>query len=167
MYQGEELGLEDGALTLAEAQDPVALHEGDVERGRDGCRTPLPWEPGPGLGFTTAQRPWLPFGGRSDADTAAVQRDTPGSPLHRYRELIAARAAHVRDNTAAVEWLDTADGVVAYRRGDLVVAANLGVQPAAVSLPAGRAVFRNGDTGPDRLGPAAVVMLVAESTGGA
>lgn len=34
----------------------------------------MPWRPGPGLGFTTAARVWLPEGGRRDADTVEVQR---------------------------------------------------------------------------------------------
>ena len=161
VYQGEELGLEEGRLTLAEAQDPVALHEGDVTKGRDGCRTPMPWEPGPGLGFTTAERAWMPFGGRTAADTVAVQRDEPGSMLHRYRELIAARAAHVAGNEAEVEWLDAPDDVVAFRRADLVVAANLGDRPADVDLPEGTVVFRTAEATPSLLEAAAAIMIVA------
>ena len=165
VYQGEELGLEDGQLTLAEAQDPVALHEGDVAKGRDGCRTPMPWEPGPGLGFTTADQPWLPFGGRTAGDTVAVQRDDPDSMLHRYRRLLAARAEHIRGNDAGVEWLDMPADVVAYRRGNVVVAANLGIEATAVSLPPGDMVFTAGEASPELLGGAAAIVLVANVGG--
>ena len=135
IYQGEELGLEDGRLTLEESQDPVALHEGDPARGRDGCRTPIPWEPGPGLGFTTAERPWLPFGERTDADTVAVQDGDPASMLAQYRELLRVRhdvIAAVRD--APVSWLTSEQGVVAYTRGNVAVAANFSDEPRRVRL---------------------------------
>jgi alpha-glucosidase len=165
VYQGEELGLEEGRLTLAEAQDPVALHEGDVAKGRDGCRTPMPWEPGPALGFTTAERAWTAFGGRSDADTMAVQRVAPTSMLHRYRELIAARRRHVAGNAAPLEWLDAPAGVVAYSRGALVVAATLGDEAVSFDLPDGEIVFLAGDASQGRLGQTAAVMILTSSGG--
>lgn len=143
VYQGEELGLEEGVLTLAEAQDPVAIHEQDVARGRDGCRTPMPWAPGEGMGFTNG-RPWLPFGGRTDADTAAFQRKDPDSMLSRYRELIDIRATYLSDAGNEVQWLDAPEGVLAYRRGGVVVAANLDDDECTLDLPPGRDVFAAG-----------------------
>ncbi|HWD71880.1 MAG TPA: alpha-amylase family glycosyl hydrolase [Actinomycetota bacterium] len=42
LYASEELGLEDAAVTAADQIDPG---------GRDGCRAPIPWDPGPGHGW--------------------------------------------------------------------------------------------------------------------
>ncbi|HET9005168.1 MAG TPA: alpha-amylase family glycosyl hydrolase, partial [Actinomycetes bacterium] len=52
-------GLGDVPIPPDQVKDPVArLIPG---RGRDPERTPMPWEGGPGAGFTTG-RPWLPLG---------------------------------------------------------------------------------------------------------
>jgi alpha-glucosidase len=87
LYQGDELGLDNGVLPADRASDPIATrNEGAI--GRDGSRTPMPWAPGPHLGFTTAE-PWLPVGtNRTDADTAAVQEGDPTSPLERTADLL-------------------------------------------------------------------------------
>jgi alpha-glucosidase len=135
-YQGEELGLHDGRVPRDELQDPLAVRTSDPALGRDPVRTPMPWRPGPGLGFTTAGRAWLPDGGRPDADTVAAQRVEPASTLHRHRELLAARRAHLPATDVPVEWLEASGPLVAYRRGDLLVAANCGDEPATLHPPA-------------------------------
>jgi alpha-glucosidase len=138
VYQGEELGLDDGAVPADAAQDPVVVRAGDLGNSRDGCRTPIPWEPGPGWGFTAGADAWLPMGERTDADTVAVQRADPTSMLHRYRALIAARRAGPDLRTAPVEWLTGTGPLIAYRRGGTVVAANCGDEPGAtLPLPPG------------------------------
>jgi len=124
LYQGEELGLEDGAVPAADAVDPMG--------GRDGCRTPMVWASEPGWGFTTGT-PWLPFGDRVPADTAELQRADDRSPLHRHRALLATRR-HI-DPAAEVRWLGD-DLVVTYRRGAHVVAACVADEPSAVDVGA-------------------------------
>jgi alpha-glucosidase len=134
-YQGDELGLPDGQVPLERLRDPLALRSGIPELTRDRARTPMPWQPGPGLGFTTAARPWLPEGGRRPADTVAVQRADPASMLHRYRALLAARRRHLPAVEVPVEWLGEDGPLLAYRRGALLVAANCGQAPAALRPP--------------------------------
>jgi alpha-glucosidase len=109
VYQGDELGMPDGP-----GADPP------VDRaGRDGARHPMQWDAGPNGGFTTG-RPWLPAIDPEKRNVAG-QRDDPGSVLSLYRDLIALR----RELGTGIELLDAADGVLAYRRGDHVVAINL------------------------------------------
>ena len=136
VYQGEELGLENGLVRPEEAQDPISTRSGEHGLGRDSCRTPMPWEPGPGLGFTTAERAWLPFGGRTAADTAAVQRDDPDSMLQRFGRLLRLRGA-LPLASAPLEWLVEEGPLVAYRRGTVLFAANCGDDPATLELPPG------------------------------
>ncbi len=138
LYQGEELGLEDGAVAPSAMQDPAGE--------RDGCRTPLPWEPGPGWGFTSAPEPWLPFGDRRPADTAAVQRGDERSPLHRYRRLLEVRRD--LDPASPPSWLGRG-AVVAYQRGDHLIAAAVDDVARKLDLPPGawRIAF---STDPDR-----------------
>jgi alpha-glucosidase len=132
LYQGDELALPDGEVGGA-GQDPVTVRAGG--QGRDGARTPMPWEPGPTLGFTAGD-PWLPPGGRTADDTVAVQRDDPGSALQCYRRLIRVRRSLPELHEEPIAWLEGGE-VVAYRRGGAVVAANCGTQPASLQLPAG------------------------------
>jgi alpha-glucosidase len=118
LYQGEEIGMVEGP-----GADPP------IDRaGRDPHRHPMQWEPVPGGGFT-AGTPWLPM---TDPERRSVagQRGRSGSMLELHRELIAFR----RELTGPVELLDAEPGVLAYRRGDHVIALNLGEAPAAIPL---------------------------------
>jgi alpha-glucosidase len=124
----------------------------------------MPWAPGPGLGFTTAREAWLPFGDRTPADTVTVQRDDPGSPLIAYRALLRLRRAQPGPRAGPVEWLTTAPPVLAYRRGDCVVAANLGPDATELVVPADRAwtlVFATEPIDGVRLPGEAAVVLTA------
>lgn len=142
IYQGEELGLADVEVPAEAIQDPVG-HRNGPERSRDPARTPMPWEPVEGFGFTRPDvTPWLPFGPRQDADTVAVQRTDPASPLQRFRALIAARKSIsdlTRTPARATEWLDgEGEPVIAYRRGSALVVANTLDEPTVWTLPPGR-----------------------------
>ncbi|MFO8075865.1 MAG: DUF3459 domain-containing protein [Egibacteraceae bacterium] len=147
-YQGEELGLADVAVDPAQAEDPIAVRAGAHGRSRDVCRTPMPWEPGAGLGFTSAARSWLPMGPREDADTVAVQREDPDSWLQRYRALVTLRKTEPELVDAGLTWLDdVAEGVVAYRRGGLLVAANLASDAVDVTAAGAVEVVFSSDAG--------------------
>ncbi len=153
LYMGEELGLEDAVIPREEAQDPVAVRGGEYERNRDVVRTPMPWSPEPGLGFTSADRAWIRFGDRSEEDTVAAQRDTPDSILHRYRRLVDLRRSLPDLHAAPLEWLTASGPLIAYRRGGVIVAANCGDEPDALDLPDGawEATFVSADE--DASGP--------------
>jgi alpha-glucosidase len=136
MLAGDELGLDNGQVPDTHAADPVTVRNDDRDDGRDGSRTPMPWDHDePNWGFTTGT-PWLPIGENRTADqSVAAQAADPKSPLHRMRALLASR----KDLTAMlgtneVEWLDLDDQVIALRRGDVVTVCNLGPQ-VAVDLP--------------------------------
>ncbi len=62
LYQGEELGLPEVDLERHQLRDPVGDLYYPIAKGRDGCRTPMPWDAAaPNLGFTSGT-PWLPLG---------------------------------------------------------------------------------------------------------
>ena len=44
MYQGEELGLGEASVAFEDLQDPYGITFWPNFKGRDGCRTPMPWE---------------------------------------------------------------------------------------------------------------------------
>ena len=114
VYQGEEIGMADG---------PQADPPRD-RAGRDRFRSPMQWEPGPAGGFSDAE-PWLPVADPERRNVADQRRD-PGSLLWLYRRLIALRPSL----GAGFEILDAPEGMLAYRRGDHIVAINLGRRPA-------------------------------------
>jgi alpha-glucosidase len=142
LYQGEELGLPDHTeLDDDYRQDPAFFRTGGAERGRDGCRVPLPWSAAePGFGFSPSGVTWLPQPGSYAAYAADAQRGVPGSTLETYRGALATRRAEGL-GTGGLEWAVELDGgaVVAFRNRDVLVVANLGSAP--VALPAGSQVL--------------------------
>lgn len=95
IYQGEELGLTEATLSFKQMQDPFGIAHFPAFRGRDGSRTPIPWEPHlPHAGFTQGNAPWLPVPGDHHALAVAAQEDDPEALLHACREIIALRKAH-------------------------------------------------------------------------
>jgi len=135
LYQGDELLLQQVEVPRERLRDPVGVRGWPEQKGRDGSRTPMPWEPGEGYGFTQAGvEPWLPFG-EHDGRTWAEQREEPGSALTLTHDLLALRRAEPDLREGAYEQLQAPDGVWAYRRGDgIAVAINVGAGPAAVDL---------------------------------
>lgn len=139
LYQGEELGLGDGAVRPDEVVDPLGVAQPD--RSRDGARTPMPWSPRPGLGFTSG-RPWLTEGARTPADTVEVQEADPASHLHAVRRLLRVRhwaertVRYPEDDVQVTDPLPTGQ-VVMVRRGQVWAVANLSDADAGpVDLPA-------------------------------
>lgn len=148
LYQGEELGLTDGEVAVADKLDPVGP-DSEVGAGRDGCRTPMPWGGGPHNGFSGAE-PWLRSADRPHAHTAAAQDGIERSWLEAYRDLLAVQRHARHDLEAAgatVSWTDDGEGpVISYRRGGLVVAANVGDTACDVPLAAGATLLYDSAT---------------------
>ena len=135
LYQGEELGLEETDVPDAQREDPVFVRTGGEVRGRDGCRTPVPWTAeDPGHGFTTGT-PWLPFGPEATRLAADRQDGDPASVLACYRRLLARRRELRGSLPHEVEWLPTADDVVAFRRGGLWCVLSTAAESVEVEVP--------------------------------
>jgi alpha-glucosidase len=128
LYAGEELGLTDAEVPEQRVVDPG---------GRDGCRAPIPWDDTPERGW--GPDPWLPWPPADDAASAAAQRDDPGSTLHLYRALLAARRGSAALRLGDMEWLETPDDVLAWTRrydGDVrAIAVNFGAAESEVEIP--------------------------------
>jgi len=139
MLAGDELGLDNGTVPRTDAEDPVTVRNADRDDGRDGSRTPMPWNDTPNFGFTSGT-PWLPLGSnRGPGDTVEVQSREPDSPLHRMRRFLATRSTLAGMlATDEVTWLATDDEptstLLGLRRGDVVVVCNFGAA-TTVDLP--------------------------------
>lgn len=169
LYQGEELGLEEVEDLPEELlQDPTWLRSGGVERGRDGCRVPLPWSTsGPSLGFGDGDAaPWLPQPAGWAQLSVEAQDGDPASMLSLYREALRLRrdlAALGAGSGRDVTWLDLGDDVVAFRREPgLVCVVNTG--PTPVPMPDGTVLLASIPldlaTSPELPGDAAVWLAV-------
>ena len=91
LYQGEELGLGEAELAYEDLVDPYGIRFWPDFKGRDGCRTPMPWtREGDYAGFS-AQQPWLPLAERHRALAVDVQEQDPQSMLNSYRQFLAWR----------------------------------------------------------------------------
>ena len=106
IYQGEELGLTEADIAFADLRDPFGIEFWPDYKGRDGCRTPMPWSSQlPNGGFTTA-KPWLPIPAEHLALAVNEQDRDPGSVVHAFRRFLAwrkQRPALVRGDIAFVE----------------------------------------------------------------
>ncbi|XKH52707.1 glycoside hydrolase family 13 protein [Citricoccus nitrophenolicus] len=134
IYQGDELGLpEHTTLDDSLRQDPTFVRTEGAEKGRDGCRVPMPWRAdAPGFGFAvghhvntgpspvnpntpatpghdagaaplTAAAPWLPQPESYGTYAADRQVDVVGSTFELYRQLLGVRG-ELDLGTGAFAW---------------------------------------------------------------
>jgi alpha-glucosidase len=106
LYQGDEIGLEDGPVPPERVLDVS---------GRDPERTPMPWSDEPNGGFTAGE-PWLPLGDYRSRNVAA-QRGDAGSLLNLTRELVALK----KKLRGTYEPVPAPEGSWRYRRGETAV----------------------------------------------
>jgi alpha-glucosidase len=108
VYQGDEIGQTEGP----------GVNPPYDRAGRDRYRHPMQWEPSARGGFTSGE-PWLP-----PVDpwlrNVAGQAGDPGSMLSLYRDLIRLRPRL----GSGLRLVDAAPGVLAYERGEHLVAIN-------------------------------------------
>ncbi|MEM8853792.1 MAG: alpha-glucosidase [Pseudomonadota bacterium] len=91
LYQGEELGLPEADVPYEKLRDPYGLAFWPAFKGRDGCRTPIPWEADrPNAGFSEGE-PWLPVPDDHAALAVSAQAADPASPLNRTRAFLSWR----------------------------------------------------------------------------
>jgi alpha-glucosidase len=140
LYQGEELGLPEATEMPDEyRQDPAWFRSGHTDRGRDGCRVPIPWEAdAPSYGFGPSDASWLPQPPVWAEYALDRQRGVSGSTYELYRAALRLRRAY-RLGAADLTWLETTADVLAFRCGDVLVLTNFGSVPA--DLPAGVTVL--------------------------
>lgn len=88
LYQGDELALTEAQLAYEDLQDPVGLTFWPESKGRDGCRTPLPWtSESPYAGFSSG-KPWLPVPAEHFSLAVSEQEKNPDSVLHFARRVL-------------------------------------------------------------------------------
>ncbi|MFE7095856.1 glycoside hydrolase family 13 protein [Streptomyces erythrochromogenes] len=135
VYQGEELGLPDVTDLPDEVrQDPSFFRAAGQDGFRDGCRVPIPWSGTEApYGFGTGGS-WLPQPDSWAELSVEAQSGDPSSTLELYRAALRLRREHPDLGAGeSVDWQEAPAGVLVFRRGDFLCAAN--TTGEAVRLP--------------------------------
>jgi alpha-glucosidase len=106
VYQGEELGLPETQLEFDDIQDPWGKHLWPKWQGRDGCRTPMPWDTSEYAGFS-ASRPWLPVNDDHKALSIAAQNADKASTLNFVRDVLTWRKTYPVFQNGEIVFHDT------------------------------------------------------------
>ncbi|GAB2675917.1 glycoside hydrolase family 13 protein [Nocardia goodfellowii] len=164
LYNGAELGLPNVDDLPEEAlRDPMWERSGHTERGRDGCRVPMPWEgDAPPFGFTTGE-PWLPMPPQWAALTADKQLEDLGSTVSLYRMAIELRGTRPEFRGSELEWRHSPQGCLEFRRpGGLICVVN--TSPDPIPLPPGEFLLASMPLASGRLPADAAAWLVRVDT---
>lgn len=140
IYQGEELGLPEAEVPFDRLIDPYGIAFWPDFKGRDGCRTPLPWTgEAPRGGFSEVE-PWLPMFPDHLRRSVAAQSADPGSVLRFYQRFLAWRKGSEALRRGTIHFYRTPEPVLALLRqeGQEKVLAVFNLSPRSVqhTLPA-------------------------------
>ncbi len=117
LYQGEELGLPQAHVPFERLRDPEAIANWPQTQGRDGARTPMPWQAGaPHAGFSAA-KPWLPVDPAHLALAVDRQEADAASMLAHTRRMIALRRDFPALRSGGVTPVECPSPLLGFRRG--------------------------------------------------
>ncbi|MBT43467.1 MAG: alpha-glucosidase [Idiomarina sp.] len=137
MYQGEELALGEAEVAFNDLQDPYGVTFWPNFKGRDGCRTPMPWRDEENAGFSEG-KPWLPVYAEHRAQNVAKQKQDPESTLNAFSEFMAWRRTQPALVEGSIRFIETDEPVLAFYRehdGESILCCfNLGDAPATLDL---------------------------------
>ncbi|MDO6678910.1 alpha-glucosidase [Pseudomonadota bacterium] len=116
-YQGEELGLTEAPIEFSELQDPFGITFWPMFKGRDGCRTPIPWSKDhQQAGFSDSSKPWLPIPAAHKAMAADVQEADTQSNLHAYRRFLKWRKQYPALVMGDISFIDVDSNLLVFVR---------------------------------------------------
>jgi len=138
IYYGDEIGMEQVPIAPEDVRDPFERRVPGQGLGRDGCRTPMPWDGGAHAGFS-ASLPWLPLSKTANLENVAQQRADARSIYHLYRRLIALRKSQPVLQLGSYRPVMASGDLLLYVREldgqHMFVALNLGADPAVAPFP--------------------------------
>ena len=157
LYQGDELGQTETALEYSELTDPPGLRFWPVNKGRDGCRTPMVWDSAEAnAGFSDAEKTWLPVKEPQAARSVADLQQSNDSSLQHWKSALAFRKARPELMRGKTKFFDLPEPILGFERqteeGALACLYNLSPEPQTLRL-----------TGGTQTGPSAGVALDDES----
>jgi len=139
LYQGEELGLPQAEVPFDRLVDPYGIAFWPDFKGRDGCRTPMPWTAEAPYGGFSTREPWLPMPAEHLERAVALQQGDPASVLGFVQGFLAWRRRHPALAEGTVSFHRLPEPLFACTReldGEKLFAVfNLGPEPARMTLP--------------------------------
>ncbi|GAA0779365.1 alpha-glucosidase [Roseibium denhamense] len=141
LYQGEELGLKQADVPYEKLQDPYGIRFWPEYKGRDGCRTPMPWtKDNANGGFSEPDvEPWLPVAPDHLTMAAFAQDADEHSILNRNRAFYTWRKPHTALQKGDMAFVDAPENVLAFTRsfeGQTVLCVfNLGATSETFQVP--------------------------------
>ena len=147
IYQGEELALpEVRDIPEDRLEDPRWFLSEKTDKGRDGCRVPLPWSANESgsFGFSInvklgKENSWLPQPNWWGNYSAENQEHDPNSTLNLYRKALEIRKTEIGLGDGELEWFNMSDQVLAFKRpGNFACIVNFG---AAFKIPNGEVLI--------------------------
>jgi alpha-glucosidase len=140
IYQGEELGLPEAELPFDKLRDPYGIAFWPNFKGRDGCRTPMPWSDKNGAGFSKVE-PWLPIPDEHRSLAVSRQDTDADSVLNGFRDFMRWRAEHAALRLGSIRFFDAPEPVLLFAREHadckMLVALNLDAHGRTVPAPVG------------------------------
>jgi len=137
-YQGEELGLIEADIAFEDIQDPYGITFWPQFKGRDGCRTPHPWQHKQINAGFSQEKPWLPVPAEHVAKSVDLQDKQSDSVLNSYRHFNQWRKQHSVLLYGDIEFIDTPEPILAfirtYQEQEMLVCFNLSEQAQIVQL---------------------------------
>ena len=139
-YQGEELGLVEAEIAYDQLQDPYGIAFWPKFKGRDGCRTPMPWNNGNEQGgFTNSKKPWLPVVDSQRTFAVSVQEEDEQSMLASYRQFINWRKTMPELLYGDIEFIEATDRVLVfarkYQERTIIACFNFSADEQSIELP--------------------------------
>ncbi|WP_421981487.1 alpha-glucosidase family protein [Roseibium sp.] len=138
LYQGEELGLPQVEVPFEKLQDPYGIRFWPEYKGRDGCRTPMPWVNNNANGGFSEADPWLPVASEHLQLAADEQDKDAGSILNRNRAFFAWRQNRMPLRKGDMVFLESPDDTLVFTRSfkdeTILCAFNLSAEPATITL---------------------------------
>ncbi|MGY4876274.1 alpha-glucosidase family protein [Vreelandella aquamarina] len=138
LYQGEELGLPEADVSYDRIQDPYGKVLWPEFKGRDGCRTPMPWSNGLHAGFSVVE-PWLPVDPRHLGLAVSHQQHDPQSVLSATAQLLAFRRQHTALFDGDMSLVDVGEDLLGFLREapeeTVLCVFNLTGKPQTTRLP--------------------------------
>jgi alpha-glucosidase len=115
-YQGEELGLTEADIAFEDVQDPYGITFWPQFKGRDGCRTPHPWQHDLDNAGFTQEKPWLPVSNEHVGKSVDLQDEEIDSVLNSYRHFNRWRKEQPELLYGDIEFIESPESILAFIR---------------------------------------------------
>lgn len=137
-YQGEELGLIEAEIQQHELQDPYGITFWPRFKGRDGCRTPMPWSHTETYAGFSQAKTWLPIPSAHKEQAVNLQEADKNSVLNAYRQFMHWRKQQPCMRLGDISFIADAENYLVFTRnlGDekILCAFNFAAREQTISL---------------------------------